>query len=56
MGVVNGWVSDFFIVVFNFSISILVSVPIFSSIASLFIFGGLGHVRGQGLVSDFFHC
>ena len=31
-GVVIGWISDFFIVIFNFSITKLVYVPIFSLI------------------------
>ena len=56
MGVVKGWVSDFFIVIFEFCVSKLVSVSIFSSIASLFIFGGVGRGRGQGLGLRFFNC
>ena len=51
MGVVKGWVSDFLIVKFEFPVSILVSVPIFSLIAPLFDFGGVG--RGRGRRVDF---
>ena len=56
VGVVNGWVSYFFIVKFEFYVPKLVSVSIFSSIASLFKFGGVGHGRGQRLGFRFFNC
>ena len=46
MGVVKGWLSDFFIIIFEFFVPKLVSVPIFSLIASLFVFRGVGRGRG----------
>ena len=55
VGVVTGWVSDFFIVIFNFSITKLVSMLIFSLIGAVFNFGGVKHGRGQGLGFRFFH-
>ena len=39
---VRGWVSDFFIVIFDFPVSKLVSVPIFSLIGPVFNFEGWG--------------
>ena len=38
MGVVKGWLSDFFFIIFEFYVPNLVSVPIFSLIMSLFEF------------------
>ena len=49
MGVVKGVVSDFLIVRFEFPVSKLVSMSIFSLIGPLFIFRGVGHGRGRGV-------
>ena len=49
-----GWVSKIFIVKFEFPVPKLVTVPIFSSIASLFNFEGWGVGVVKGKVSEFF--
>ena len=46
----------FFIIIFNFSIPKLVSVPSFSLIERVFNFRGVGRGRGQGVGFRFFHC
>ena len=47
MGVVKGWL---FIIVFEFYVPKLVSVPIFSLIVSLFVFRGVGCGCGRSFV------
>ena len=49
---VKGWVSDFFIVIFEFCVPKLVSVPIFRLFGVLFNFEGWGGggVLGWGIV------